>query len=356
MKRKIYSVLTILMVATLVLSLVGCNPPNATPATSSTPASSEPTASSAAPSASQPAAPSKETVSVALATSSSGSSPYKLGSIISNVINTNQSAVSLSAQVTAGFNENLFMVASGEIPVGMTTAFDLHQAYNENDKYANNPEMKNLRRLGLYAIEYGHQIVRADSDIKTIYDLKGKKVNMNTPASITAARNDMIFKAFGMTREDFTPVEIATSGAMDAIRDRIADATFNGMSAGNSSLFELSNEIPVRLLEIPEAEFEKLNSYVGGTFGYGAIPGGTYKGQDTDVYTWMGYNLLFAHKDTPDDVIYEITKTFWENLDDLAAVDTGFALLKKDMATYGPESVPLHPGAERYLKEVGFIK
>lgn len=307
-------------------------------------------AESAAPPA-EGSAPSGESLKWSLATSSSGSSPNTLGSIISNVLNNNQDAVEISAQVTAGFNENLYLVMQGDANLGMGTCLDLAQAYNLEEGFEDE-KFKDLRLIGLYAIEYGHQVCRADSGIETLEDLVGKKLNINTPSSVTATRNRMIISGMGRTPEDFRIFEIATSGAMDGLRDKTFDATFNGMSIGNSSVMELASQIPVHLIDIPEDVFEKFNEAAGGAFGYGVIPGGTYTGQDEDCHTWVGYNMLYCRADADEDAIYQLTKTLWENLDELASADTGFAALSTDMAAFGPD-LPFHPGAERYLKEIG---
>lgn len=299
--------------------------------------------------------PGKSTVSWAIATSSSGSSPYKLGTNIANVLSSNQSDVVLSAQSTAGFNENLFLVADGEVPIGMITGLDLMNAYNQQESYAGNPQFTKLRRMFIYSVEYGHQFVRADSDIKEFTDIKGKKFNMNTPASITSIRNNHLLSAFGMSRDDVEVVEIATSGAFDAIRDNIANMSANGLSIGNASLLELSSSIPIRLIGIPEDAFLKFKELMANTVDYGVIPAGTYNGQDEDCWTWVGYNLLFTSEDVDEDLIYEITKAYWENLSELQEMDSGFKLVTTAMATYGPQDVPLHPGVERYLKEAGLM-
>ena len=341
--KKMKRTLALLMTACLMLGMAsGCG---SSPAADSSASGENPPAasdSSAAPAAA---------LKWGLATSSSGSSPNTLGSIIANVLNNNQDKVEVSAQVTAGFNENLYLVMQGDVPLGMGTCLDLAQAYNMEEGFEDEG-FKDLRLIGLYAIEYGHQVCRADSGIQTLDDLVGKKLNINTPSSVTASRNKMIIAGMGKTTDDFQIFEIATSGAMDGLRDKTFDATFNGMSIGNSSVMELASQIPVHLIDIPQDVFEKFNEVAGGAFGYGVIPGGTYAGQDEDCNTWVGYNMLYCRADADEDAIYELTKTLWENLDELAAADTGFAALSTDMAAFGPD-LPFHPGAERYLKEIG---
>ncbi len=304
--------------------------------------------------ASADGAASGETLKWSLATSSSGSAPNTLGSILANVLNQNQDMVEISAQVTAGFNENLYLVKDGETDLGMGTCLDLAQAYTMQEGFEDEG-FKDLRLICLYAIEYGHQITRADSGIKTFDDLTGKKLNINTPSSVTATRNKMLIAGAGKTLDDYKIFEIATSGAMDGLRDETFDATFNGMSIGNASVTELASQIPVHLIDIPEDVFENFNELAGGAFGYGVIPAGSYNGQDEDCHTWIGYNMLYTHADADEEAIYQLCKTFWESLEELGGSDAGFAALTPDMADFGPD-VPWHPGAERYLKEIGCLQ
>jgi hypothetical protein len=291
----------------------------------------------------------------AIATSSSGSSPYTLGVSLANLINKHQNVVELSAQVTAGFNENLILVAEGDVPIGMTTAYAIYRAYTQQDIFADIPEVKDLRRLFLYNIEHTHIFVRADSDIYTFRDLKGKRFNMNVPATITSIRNKCLLQAFDMTEDDIKVFEISTGGTFNALRDNVIDGSSNGFAIGNASLLELSNDIPIRLLEVPEEEFKKFNNCMANNNGYGVIPGGTYKGQDEDVKTPTGYCMLFTNKNTDEEIIYQITKAFWENLEELQSIDQQFSMLDIREPIGGNEIVPLHPGVERYLKEIGVI-
>jgi TRAP transporter TAXI family solute receptor len=300
-------------------------------------------------------APAKK-VKWAVGTSSSGSGPYKWAVGMANVVNKKQNAVEISAQATAGYNENTVLVASKEIVLGQQTANDLYMTYHQKGKFANHKEYGDLRFVFALAVEHGHQVVRADSDIMTIQDLKGRKFNINSPATATSTRNEDMLEAYGLSRKDFKIFELTTAETFNALRDKVIDGTANGYSIGNASLVDLSTSIPVRLLEIGEEEFKKFNALQNNTMQYGVIPAGTYKGQDKDVKTWMGFTVLFCHKDADEQKIYEITKAFWENLDELKKVDAGFKLLTKDMALGGAADIPLHPGAARYFKEAGLLK
>ncbi|MHB8909869.1 MAG: TAXI family TRAP transporter solute-binding subunit [Syntrophales bacterium] len=292
----------------------------------------------------------------AVGTSSSGSGPYKWAVGLASVVNKHQQAVQISAQATAGYNENTVLVADKDIVLGMQTGADIYNAYHQIGKFANQKKFQDLRFCFNFTVEHGHQVVRADSDIKTIPDLKGKKLNMNVPSTATAARNDAILAAYGLSRKDFKIFEISTGESFNALRDKVFDATFNGYNIGNAALVDLSTSIPIRLLGIGETEFKKFNALQNNTMAYGVIPGGTYKGQDTDVKTWMGFGVLFTNKDADERIIYEITKAFWQNLGEVKAIDAGFKQMTPQMALQGRADIPVHPGALRYFKEAGLVK
>jgi TRAP transporter TAXI family solute receptor len=295
-------------------------------------------------------------VNWAVGTSSSGSGPYKWGVGLASVVNKHQNVVKISAQATAGYNENSVLVAEKDIVLGLQTPNDVYTAYHQIGKYANQKKYENLRFCFALAVEHGHQVVRVDSNIKTIQDLKGRKFNINSPATATSERNEALIAAYGFSRKDFKIFELSTGETFNALRDKVIEGTSNGYSIGHAPLLDLSTSIPVRLLEIGEKEFTKFNALQNNTMSYGVIPGRTYKGQDTDVRTWEGYAVVFTHKDADEQMIYEITKAFWKNLDEAKTIDAGFKQLSSQKALGGRSDVPLHPGALRYFKEVGLIK
>jgi uncharacterized protein len=292
----------------------------------------------------------------AIGTSSSGSGPYKWGVGLASVVNKHQDVVQISAQATAGYNENTVLVGEKDIALGMQTANDIFTAYHQIGKYANKKQFADLRFCFAMAVEHGHQVVRADSNIKTIPDLKGRKFNINSPATATSERNEAMLTAYGFTKKDFRIFELTTGETFNGLRDKVIEGTANGYSIGHAPLVDLATSIPIRLLEIGEKEFTKFNGLQNNTMSYGVIPGGAYKGQDTDVRTWVGFGVVFTHKDADERIIYEITKAFWKNLDEAKAIDAGFKLLNPQIALGGKSDVPLHAGALRYFKEVGLVK
>lgn len=347
--KKLTRILSIILLLSMVFSLAACG---GNPAATPTPVNSENTNVSADPA--QSAAPTTK-IKWSIGSSSSSSAPYNCAVMVANFVTENQDWLSIDAQVTAGFNENAYLAATGEVTLGMITAADLLYAYRQTGNFEGASELGNLRRVCLYGLDYGHQVVRADSDIESLEDLNGKKLNINTPSSSTAARNRALIEALGNEESDYQIFEIATGSSYDGLRDKVFDSTWNGYEIGNAKLIELASSVPVRLLPIDQVTFDKFNELLDGTLGYGAIPANTYNGQTEDVPTWIGYNMLCTSVDTPEEEVYQFMKAYWDNIEEVAKLNNSFAALTLDMAAFGPQEVPLHPGAERYLKEKGLI-
>jgi len=263
-----------------------------------------------------------------LGTSSAGSGPYRWGAWISKMINKHQSAVSLSSQATAGFNENIELVNSGQVPIA------------EGDMVC--------------LLDALHLVTRAAADIKTIADLKGKKFNLGIPAQTTRAINEMLLTAAGLQVSDVKKFEMSTGQTFRAMQDRVIDATGNVYSAGMGRLVELANNIDIRLLAVPDDVFERMNKSLDGAFFRVTIPGKIYKGQAAAVETAGLAAILFTTEEVPADLVYGLTKAFWANL---AEVKTNKYFQGLETKYAIPTSqVPLHPGAEKYFKEAGILK
>lgn len=297
---------------------------------------------------------SAEKSSVSLGTSSSGSSPYLMGSAFASVVNGVQDTFEVSAQVTGGFKDSLSLIADGEIDVAMLGAYDVICAYQGINDYEGK-DFSCIRQLFPYCSEYYHLFCRADSGIETWEDVTGKKLNINTPSSSGHANNLLIIEAFGHTQDDYKIFEISTSSSYDSMRDNVIDASMAGMSIGNASLTELASSVPIHLIEMPKDVFEKFNELKLGVNQYGYIPGGTYAGQDEDCGTYISYNMMYTTDELDEETAYQLTKAFWENLEALGQAEAGFSAITSDWMSVGVEGVPYHDGAIRYYKEVGVM-
>lgn len=290
-----------------------------------------------------------------IATSSTGSGPYINGSAIAEKVNANQSELSVSAQTSGGFNDNLGLVASGEVNLGLTLLSELGDAWRGTGKFE---ELGNaqeifapLRRMFPVTTATFQCVVLADSGIKSFDDLRGKKLNVNVPATATHAINQNLVAALEMTFGDFQIFEMATSGSYDALSNGIVDATCNGQPMPSSSILQVSASRAVDVLPIPDDVFERLNEAYHGTMLRVSIPAGTYPGQDEEVATFAYPEVLFVHENADEEMVYTFTKAYWEGEQPSTPAFTQVTI---EHAAFEVDP-PLHPGAERYLREQALI-
>jgi TRAP transporter TAXI family solute receptor len=119
-----------------------------------------------------------------------------------------------------------------------------------------------------------------------------------------------------------------------------------------SSLRDLAASLPIVVVPIPEDVIKKIGdpAYI-----HAVVPANTYNGQTSDVATAAVQNFLVTHEGVPDDIVYGMTKALWTNLDQLVAAHSAAKAIDIKKATQGMP-VPMHPGAEKYYREVGIIK
>ncbi|WP_420332192.1 TAXI family TRAP transporter solute-binding subunit [Roseibium sp.] len=222
------------------------------------------------------------------------------------------------------------------------------------------PELaKNIRAiLGFKAGAY-HPVTLAGSGIESWEDIKGKTVFTGPPAGSASATSEALIKIITgyVAGEDYTAVRLSWGEGYAALADGKIDMMVRPAEIGSANIerFGLSGEF--RVLSIPEdkVESEEMQALFGRP-GRGMLQfdGDVYKGQLTDgQITALGFTqFVGTHAGVSDDVVYEATKAFWENLDEVH----GTAFFLKDVTSdtaFTSVNVPLHPGAVRYYDEVG---
>lgn len=132
------------------------------------------------------------------------------------------------------------------------------------------------------------------------------------------------------------------------MKNRQLDATLQSSGLGVASLRDLANSVEINVVEIPSDVIEK----IGAPYQVNTIPANTYTGQDKDVVTASVINYLIVRPDMDEELVYQMTKGLFENLDQLAAAHASAKAIKLDKNTI-VSPVPVHPGAMRYFKEKG---
>ncbi|HSB73832.1 MAG TPA: TAXI family TRAP transporter solute-binding subunit [Candidatus Methylomirabilis sp.] len=206
-----------------------------------------------------------------------------------------------------------------------------------------------IRTLWTFPGVVMHWVVRQDSGIKTIRDLEGKRFIAGGIGTATERLTRLVLKVYGLEGKVDLPAVDLKEG-VDAVANRRAVGFTTGSPFPTPMVMELLATTPIRLLEIGEAEYKRL-AEVDPTYSPTVIPADTYKGLSSDVKTVASPVLMYTTEDLPEELAYNLTKAFWENRRLVAEAHvTGKGL---DMAGVRYGVAKVHPGAQRYYKEVG---
>jgi TRAP transporter TAXI family solute receptor len=278
---------------------------------------------------------------------------YPMGVALSQVYGKSLPNAKVSVQATKASAENLNLLQAGRGELAFTLGDSLSDAWKGDAEAGFKAPLKKLRGVaGIYP-NYIQIVASADSGIKTLADLKGKRISVGAPKSGTELNARAIFKAAGMTYSDFAKVEYLPFGeSVELMKNRQLDATLQSAGLGVSSLRDLATAIKMVIVPIPQDVVLKVGDPA---YQSGVVPANTYEGQTANVPTAYVQNFLVTHEGVPTDTVYTMTKSMFENLDQLHAAHAAAKSIRKEAATAGMP-VPLHPGAEKYYREIGVIK
>ncbi len=277
---------------------------------------------------------------------------YPLGVAISNVFSKDIKDARPSVQSTKASVENLNLLQQGRGELAFTLDDTLAFAW-EGDKEAGFPKkLDKLRGLTTIYPNYIQIVASKDSGIKTLQDLKGKRVSVGAPKSGTEINARAILGAAGLSYSDLAKVEyLPFAESVELIKNRQLDATLQSAGLGVASIRDLASSLPITVVAIHAAVVEK----AGSPFVKKLIPANTYEGQAEPVETAAVLNSLVTRADVSDEVAYQMIKAIYDNLATLQAAHSAAKAIKLENADEGMP-IPLHPGAARYLKEKGVIK
>ncbi len=278
---------------------------------------------------------------------------YPLGVALGNVIGKGVPGAKTSVQSTKASVENLNLLQAGRGEIAFTLGDSLSDAWKGNEEVGFKTPLKKLRGIAAIYPNYIQIVARADAGIKTIADLKGKKISVGAPKSGTELNARAVLNAAGITYNDFSKVEYLPFGeSVELMKNRQLDVTLQSAGLGVASLRDLAATVDIVVVAIPPEVIKKIGdpAYIAAT-----IPANTYKGQGSDVETAAVQNYLVTREGVSDELAYGMTKALWTHLDELVAAHAAAKAITLKNALQGMP-VPLHPGAEKYYREVGALK
>ena len=278
---------------------------------------------------------------------------YPLGVALSQIYAKDIPNARSTAQVTKASAENLNLLQAGRGELAFALADAVSNAWKGEAEAGFPNKLDKLRGLSGTYNNYIQIVASADSGIKTLADLKGKRVSVGAPKSGTELNARAIFKAAGMSYGDLSKVEyLSFAESVNLMKNRQLDATLQSAGLGVASIRDLASAIKIVVVPIPADVVGKVGD---AAYQPASIPAGTYSGQDAAVATAAIPNFLVTHSGVSDELAYQMAKALYANLGTLQSTHNAAKAIKRDNALTGMP-VPLHPGAARYYKEVGVMK
>ncbi len=290
---------------------------------------------------------------LAIGTASTGGTWYPLGGGVANMINEYVKGYYAAAHPSGASLENIRAIAKKQDALALSMPDTAFQAYNGLEAFAGKP-VKELRGLmSTYPIDIQF-FAPADGKIKSIADLKGKKVAVGAPGSGTEAMARYVLKVYGLTYDDIDEQFLSATETTQAIKDGNIDAGIVTLGTPAPTLMDLATQRDIIFLNIEPDVAEKINKEFPAYFPR-TIPAGTYKGQDKPHHTlsWMG--VFVVHQDMSDKLAYDIVKAVFDHKDELDKIHAQFKTISLENAVKGMP-IPFHPGAQKFFKEKGLIQ
>jgi TRAP transporter TAXI family solute receptor len=282
---------------------------------------------------------------------------YPTGGAICRLVNKTRKehGIRCSVESTGGSVYNINTVRAGELEFGVAQSDWQYHAYNGTSKFSDAGKFENLRAVFSVHPEPFTLIGKADSGVKKFEDIKGKRVNVGNPGSGQRATMEVVMDAFGIKMDDLAlAAELKGSEMAQALCDGKIDVMMYTVGHPAAAITEAATTCDIEMIPVEGAPIDKL---VGDNPFYrkASIPGGMYKG-NADATPTFGVGATFiTSADVPEDVVYTLVKAVFDNFDDFKKLHPAFANLKEEEMIKDGLSAPLHPGAEKYYKERGWM-
>ncbi len=290
-----------------------------------------------------------------LASGSPGGVYYPLGGGMAVVIEKTVPELRCASESTGASVENSRLVGGGNSDMGMVMGSVAYKALT-----GQSPFEKKLDITALFQMYPApeHIVTTTKSGIRSIADLRGKKVSIDVPGSGCAIMAAAILEEAGFDlKKDLTIANLSQSESVQALKDGVVDAVFFNFAYPGAAVMDLAATRDIVLIalekDLADRLVKKYPYYVQIT-----IPKGTYPKVDTDVLCLGDSNLLIAHAKMPEDIAYKVVKAIFSNVREgqyaLINIHPIAAQLTPANAVNSP--LPLHPGAKKYFREVGALK
>ena len=289
---------------------------------------------------------------LSIATGGTGGVYYPLGGGLAALISKHIPGVEATAEVTTASVDNMKLLHGDRVALAFTLPDSALEAYQGQMKGLK--EKVALRSIAAIYSNYMHIVALDGIGIKTVADLKGKRVSTGAPGSGTEVKGLRVLEAYGISPKDLGSQDrLGAAESAGALKDRKIDAFIWDGGLPTAAVLDLGATPGIKIRLIPHGDaVPKMVAKYGPLYFVANIPKGTYGGMDADVPVAAVTNLLAAHERLQEPLAYQITKLLHEHTAELVAVHPAAKeITLKNAVTGSP--IPFHPGALRYYKEKG---
>ena len=273
---------------------------------------------------------------------------YPIGGAMAEILNSNIKGMNASAQSTGASVANINMLKDGSIDMAIVQNDITYYAVTGTEMFKDKA-VTNLRGIATLYPETCQFVTLDKSGIKTIADLKGKRVAVGAAGSGAEANARQILEAYGITYNDIDAQYLSFAEGASALKDGNVDAAFLTAGFPTASVQDISSQNKIRLLPVDSAKADALIAKYP-FYTKTVVPAGTYAGFDEDVPTVSVMAMLVCTDKVDDALGYDIAKALFTNLDRIQAAHSVGKLITKEGALNGMP-LPMNAGAEKFFKE-----
>lgn len=345
MCKKLSRIICVTLACALVLIASGCGtaPASAVAPPSSTPASSTASSVTNAP---------QNATAIQICGATSGGTYFLLANAIAQMLNTSAGDwFKASAQSTGGTPANIRLMEDGETDFAFGQSGVAQQAMDGVDPF--DKKYTNFASVTYVYPNVMQVAVRKDANITSFADFKGKTFCAGATGSATELNTRDMYEATGITYEESTIEYTSETQSAELIKNRQAQGANLIAALGAAAMTDLMSSGDCEIYSFSDEEIEAICAINPAYFEF-TVPAGTYPNQDNDIKTFAVANYIFCRADLNEELVYQFTKAIYDNVDTLRAAHKAANDIRPENSTNGL-TVPLHPGAERYYKEIGAL-
>ena len=290
---------------------------------------------------------------VSLGTAPVGGAFAPVGNAIAETLNEykGENPWKVQAKGTNGSQDNIRQLAEGKLQLALSNAAITYFAVNGGGDWDEKYEMRTVVTIAPNVAMF---ITPENSGIKTIQDLKGKRVVIGPAGAGFEMFVEPILKAHGVEFSELTVLNNTQNGAVDMLADSQADAAFLGGAVPTASIQRACSDMDIHFIPFDKMAVEKLSAEYP-FFWELTVPGDTYSDLSEDFAAMnVGSMHLITSADYDEERVYQLTKTIWENREDISHPAAKKFINEKNAARF--TGTPFHPGAIRFYEEIGIWK